>query len=114
MPKIQIGSEHVGLDNRYFTDPLVDAADKCQGDVDAFFAHVNEIAHTSWSKCYCCLRTKEPSYEQHNDLALHADLSVHGLVWEEVVGLRSGVGGMLGKRGGRLGSRFTFCGAGDF
>jgi len=44
IPKIQIGGESAGLGERYFTDPLVDAAEESQDVVDEFFAQANEIA----------------------------------------------------------------------
>ena len=42
------------------------------------------------------MRKKEPSYEKAYEFALHADLSIHSLVWEKIAGLGSDVGGMLG------------------
>ena len=44
IPKIQIGGDTAGLGERYFTDPLVDAAEESQEVVDEFFAQANEIA----------------------------------------------------------------------
>jgi len=44
IPKIQIGGETAGLGDRYFSDPLVDAAEESQEVVDEFFAQANEIA----------------------------------------------------------------------
>jgi predicted adenine nucleotide alpha hydrolase (AANH) superfamily ATPase len=44
IPKIEIGGERAGLGNRYFTDPLEDAAEESQDVVDEFFAQANEIS----------------------------------------------------------------------
>ena len=46
-PKIQIGGETAGLGERYFTDPLVDAAEESQDVVDEFFSQANERASES-------------------------------------------------------------------
>lgn len=47
IPKIQIGGDAAGLGERYFSDPLVDAAEESQDVVDEFFAQANEIAAKS-------------------------------------------------------------------
>jgi len=47
IPKIKIGGDTAGLGERYFTDPLVDAAEESQDVVDEFFAQANEIAEVS-------------------------------------------------------------------
>merc|ERR1712166_1654307 len=44
IPKIQIGGEHAGLGNRYFTDPIEDAQEESQDVVDEFFTQAKEIA----------------------------------------------------------------------
>ena len=44
IPKVQIGGEEAGLGQRYFTDPLLDAAEESQDVVDEFFAQAEEIA----------------------------------------------------------------------
>lgn len=44
IPKIQIGGEMAGLGDRYFSDPLVDAAEESQDVVDEFFSQANEVA----------------------------------------------------------------------
>mmetsp|Transcript_22436 Transcript_22436/g.62603 ORF Transcript_22436/g.62603 Transcript_22436/m.62603 type:complete len:368 (-) Transcript_22436:1318-2421(-) len=43
IPKIQIGGDRAGLGNRYFTDPVLDAAEESQDVVDEFFAQATEI-----------------------------------------------------------------------
>ena len=47
LAKIKIGGEEAGIGERYFTDPLVDAAEESQDVVDEFFAQANEIAEAS-------------------------------------------------------------------
>ena len=47
IPKIQIGGETAGLGGRYFSDPLVDAAEESQDVVDEFFSQANELASES-------------------------------------------------------------------
>jgi len=44
IPKIEIGGERAGLGERYFSNPIVDAAEETQDVVDEFFRQVNEIA----------------------------------------------------------------------
>mmetsp|Transcript_3163 Transcript_3163/g.5884 ORF Transcript_3163/g.5884 Transcript_3163/m.5884 type:complete len:118 (+) Transcript_3163:769-1122(+) len=44
IPKIQIGGDTAGLGERYFTDPLVDAAEESQEVVDEFFAQAQSLA----------------------------------------------------------------------
>lgn len=44
IPKIQIGGEHAGLGNRYFSDPIEDAQEESQDVVDEFFAQAQDIA----------------------------------------------------------------------
>ncbi len=44
IPKIKIGGDTAGLGDRYFSDPLVDAAEESQDVVDEFFAQANQIA----------------------------------------------------------------------
>lgn len=44
IPKIQIGGSAAGLGERYFSDPLVDAAEESQDVVDEFFEQANAIA----------------------------------------------------------------------
>ena len=46
IPKIEIGGDRAGLGDRYFSDPLVDAAEESQDVVDEFFKQANEIAET--------------------------------------------------------------------
>jgi len=43
IPKIQIGGDSAGMGNRYFTNPLVDAAEESQDVVDEFFEQAAEI-----------------------------------------------------------------------
>ncbi len=47
IPKIKIGGDTAGLGDRYFSDPLVDAAEESQDVVDEFFSQANEIAETA-------------------------------------------------------------------
>ncbi|KAL9185734.1 hypothetical protein ACHAXT_003511 [Thalassiosira profunda] len=47
IPNIQIGGETAGLGDRYFSDPLVDAAEESQDVVDEFFSQANELAEAS-------------------------------------------------------------------
>lgn len=47
IPKIKIGGDTAGLGDRYFSNPLVDAAEESQDVVDEFFAQANEIADKS-------------------------------------------------------------------
>lgn len=44
IPPIKIGGEEAGLGERYFTDPIADAAEESQDVVDEFFAQANDIA----------------------------------------------------------------------
>jgi predicted adenine nucleotide alpha hydrolase (AANH) superfamily ATPase len=44
IPKIEIGGEKAGLGERYFSDPVADAAEEAQDVVDEFFAQAKEIA----------------------------------------------------------------------
>ena len=44
IPKIQIGGETAGLGERFFSDPLVDAAEESQEVVDEFFSQANALA----------------------------------------------------------------------
>jgi predicted adenine nucleotide alpha hydrolase (AANH) superfamily ATPase len=44
IPKIEIGGETAGLGERYFSDPIADAAEEAQDVVDEFFAQAKEIA----------------------------------------------------------------------
>jgi predicted adenine nucleotide alpha hydrolase (AANH) superfamily ATPase len=44
IPKIQIGGDAAGLGDRYFSDPIADAAEEAQDVVDEFFAQAKEIA----------------------------------------------------------------------
>ena len=44
IPKIEIGGEKAGLGERYFSNPIVDAAEESQDVVDEFFKQANEIA----------------------------------------------------------------------
>ena len=44
IPKIQIGGEHAGLGNRYFSDSIEDAQEESQDVVDEFFAQAQDIA----------------------------------------------------------------------
>lgn len=44
IPKIQIGGDTAGLGGRYFSDPLVDAAEESQDVVDEFFAQAQDLA----------------------------------------------------------------------
>ena len=46
IPKIKIGGDEAGLGSRYFSDPLVDAAEESQDVVDEFFAQANDLAQT--------------------------------------------------------------------
>jgi len=46
IPNIKIGGDTAGLGDRYFSDPLVDAAEESQDVVDEFFAQANELAET--------------------------------------------------------------------
>ena len=46
---IQIGGDSAGMGDRYFPDPLVDAAEESQDVVDEFFSQANEIAKQSGS-----------------------------------------------------------------
>jgi len=46
IPKIKIGGETAGMGDRYFSDPLVDAAEESQDVVDEFFSQANEIAES--------------------------------------------------------------------
>lgn len=47
LSKIKIGGEEAGIGERYFTDPLIDAAEESQDVVDEFFAQANEIAEAA-------------------------------------------------------------------
>ena len=49
IPKIQIGGDTAGMGDRYFSNPLVDAAEESQDVVDEFFSQANEIAEQSGS-----------------------------------------------------------------
>lgn len=44
IPKIHIGGETAGLGERYFSDPVADAAEEAQEVVDEFFAQANVVA----------------------------------------------------------------------
>ena len=44
IPKIKIGGDAAGLGDRYFSDPLVDAAEESQEVVDEFFAQADKLA----------------------------------------------------------------------
>mmetsp|Transcript_18787 Transcript_18787/g.42862 ORF Transcript_18787/g.42862 Transcript_18787/m.42862 type:complete len:220 (-) Transcript_18787:85-744(-) len=44
IPSIQIGGDHAGLGERYFSDPMQDALEESQDVVDEFFAHANELS----------------------------------------------------------------------
>ena len=44
IPRIKIGGESAGLGERYFSDPLIDAAEESQEVVDEFFAQASELA----------------------------------------------------------------------
>lgn len=44
IPKIEIGGEKAGLGDRYFSNPIVDAAEESQDVVDEFFKQAKEIA----------------------------------------------------------------------
>lgn len=44
IPKIEIGGDKAGLGERYFSNPIVDAAEESQAVVDEFFKQANEIA----------------------------------------------------------------------
>ena len=44
IPKIQIGGDQAGLGERYFTNPISDAAEESQDVVDEFFKQAQEIA----------------------------------------------------------------------
>jgi hypothetical protein len=44
IPAIRIGGDKAGLGERYFTDPLKDAAEESQDVVDEFFATAQQIA----------------------------------------------------------------------
>ena len=44
IPKIQIGGDQAGLGERYFTNPIADAAEESQEVVDEFFKQAEEIA----------------------------------------------------------------------
>jgi hypothetical protein len=44
IPKIEIGGEKAGLGERYFTNPIVDAAEESQDVVDEFFKQATEMA----------------------------------------------------------------------
>jgi len=44
IPNIQIGGEHAGLGNRYFSNPIEDAQEESQDVVDEFFAQAGDIA----------------------------------------------------------------------
>jgi hypothetical protein len=47
IPPIKIGGETAGLGERYFTDPVADAAEESQEVVDEFFATANQIAQAA-------------------------------------------------------------------
>lgn len=51
IPKIQIGGDTAGLGDRYFTDPLVDAAEESQEVVDEFFSQANTLAAAGTDIC---------------------------------------------------------------
>ena len=44
IPKIRIGGDEAGLGDRYFSDPLIDAAEESQEVVDEFFAQAEDLA----------------------------------------------------------------------
>jgi hypothetical protein len=44
IPTIEIGGEKAGLGERYFSNPIVDAAEESQDVVDEFFKQATEIA----------------------------------------------------------------------
>jgi hypothetical protein len=44
IPLVRIGGDSAGLGDRYFSDPLVDAAEESQDVVDEFFAQANDLA----------------------------------------------------------------------
>ncbi|GFH48063.1 hypothetical protein CTEN210_04539 [Chaetoceros tenuissimus] len=44
IPKIQIGGDTAGLGDRYFSNPLVDAAEESQDVVDEFFQQAEDLA----------------------------------------------------------------------
>ena len=44
IPKIEIGGDHAGIGQRYFSDPIVDALEEAQDVVDEFFAQAQELA----------------------------------------------------------------------
>ena len=44
IPKIAIGGDKAGLGDRWFSNPIVDAAEESQDVVDEFFKQANEVA----------------------------------------------------------------------
>lgn len=44
IPKIHIGGDTAGLGQRYFSDPIMDAAEESQDVVDEFFAQAQNLA----------------------------------------------------------------------
>ena len=74
IPKIQIGGDTAGLGERYFTDPLVDAAEESQEVVDEFLAQANEIAKADRSQ-----RQEAFKVYKHRRKTEACDGSTHGL-----------------------------------